>query len=450
MTKLITKSFVLLSFLILHCGPLLAEITDTDSLVDAINNAQPEETIEIPAGRFELSAAIKLKSNITLHGASIGKTIITGSKDWKPGTDSLPRKDDPESYLFSLNQVSGIKISDMTLKGPNLHGAIFAIRSKEIELYNLHFENFLWASIRAFVVSNMKVHDNEFVDAGGKVKHTGGALFLHFPSDSEFWNNRIRKTEKHPNNFFGFKGVKATRCRFHHNTVDVSFSLEFPFQGDKSVEIDHNSFAGVISIPKYAGGPVFEKEKSFHIHHNWLKRSYAMEWARNGVEIDHNLFDFKTEDDGGNLISDFGRVPAPGYTDFHDNLIRNPGRGIFWSKCGYNQFHFYNNHVIANTLSRKDGLFGFNKNTDFKSIIIRDNIFELNEKNPRPLMRNEESYKSIIENNQLTNVSDSDSFKNPRTKSKQGLTNPLKFKCGVDDEFQVTGWKVTSKSTSLK
>jgi hypothetical protein len=83
-----------------------------------------------------------------------------------------------------------------------------------------------------------------------------------------------------------------------------------------------------------------------------------------------------------------GLKAAPGPTSFHDNLIRNPGRGIFWSAGIYNGLTFANNHVRANTLSRTEGFFGFNAGNDFASTIIRDNIIEGIAANPRPLVRN--------------------------------------------------------------
>ncbi|MEQ8784819.1 MAG: right-handed parallel beta-helix repeat-containing protein [Pirellulaceae bacterium] len=424
------------------------EISTVDALVKAINEGRPGDTVRIAAGRFELNAPLAPKQKMTIEGAGPGKTILTAADSWNPGVAGLPDSENPAAYLFSFHKTGGVTISGMTLTGPKLHGAIYCDGCEDLELFNLRVESFLWSGVRTYRMSGFKVHDNEFVDAGGKVKHTGGALYMHYSTDSEFWNNRITKTDGRSNNFFGFKGRKGTRCRFHHNTVDVNFSLEFPFENDSEVEIDHNAFAGVVSIPKYAGGAVVEEGGSFHIHHNRITKSYALEWARNGAEVDHNLFDFSTNDDGGNLISEFGRVVSPGPTDFHDNLIKNPGRGVFWSKGTYDNFRFYNNHVIACTPTRQDGLFGFPPGTDFETIVIRDNIIECAKENPRPLMRNEASYKAVIENNQLVNVSDAESYVNRQTGAKRGPTEPLKFACGVNGEVLVDGWKATPQPGS--
>ncbi len=419
-----------------------AQITDVQKLVDAVNNGSPGDTVNVGPGTFKLTVPLVPKPKMVIKGAGAGKTVITAADSWKPGIAGLPKKDNPKAYLFSFQRKTpGVKICNMTLTGPNLHGAIYCDNCDGLELCHLRIENFRWSSILTYRMNTFRVHDNEFIDAGGKIKWNGGALRMHYTRDSEFWNNRITKTKNHPNNFFGFVGRQGRNCRFHHNTVEVSFSLEFAFYNSHNIEIDHNYFSGVISIPKFGGGSVPKDGYTFWIHHNWFKNSYAIEYARNAAKIDHNLFDFSTKNDKGNLITNHGKKECPGPTDFHNNLILNPGRGIFWSKGVYNNFRFYNNHVKANTLTRKDGLFGFPKKTDFKTILIRDNIIECTKKNPRPLMRNKESYTAKVENNHLLNVSDSDSYSNKDAERPVGLLKPLRFKCGVNEEFVVKGWE---------
>ena len=184
------------------------------------------------------------------------------------------------------------------------------------------------------------------------------------------------------------------------------------------MEIDHNVCHGTISIPKYAGGPVPKSGRTFHIHHNWFRDSYSIEFVRNGVEIDHNLFDFDVQKDHGNLISGFGKAAAKGPASFHNNLVSNPGRGVIWINEVFNNLEIRNNHIITRTTAtpRKDGLFGFNPGCDFKTISIRDNVIEC-QGQARPLLRCNESYGAVIRNNRLTNVSDTDRYDNPRTRA---------------------------------
>ena len=127
----------------------------------------------------------------------------------------------------------------------------------------------------------------------------------------------------------------------------------------------------------------------------------------------------------------------------------NPGRGIFWSEGVYNNFSFYNNEVIANeTITpRVEGLFGFNGNTDFSTIAIKDNIIKVNGLS-RPLLRNEESYGAIIENNILTNVSDLNKLSNLDTGAPRGLLEPLLFTVGVDNKWMVDGFDLSPVNTA--
>lgn len=431
----------------------IAQINDVASLVAAVNNGAPGATVQIAAGTYALTAPLTPKAGMKLIGAGAGQTIITAAASWSPGITGLPDDGVTQStavrsaYLINLgDNTHDVEISHLTLTGPNHHGAIFGNNCDRLRLHHLELNNFLWSSIRTFQMDDGRIHDNVFIDAGGRAGITsgitGGAVYVTFVKTSEFWNNRITKTAAHPGNFFGFKGRKGTDCRFHHNTVRVSFSFEFPFENDLNVEIDHNDFSGVISLPKSGGGPVYDSTvgKSFHIHHNWLKSSYALEWARNSAEIDHNFFDFQTSDDGGNLITGFGSTTALGPTRFHNNHVRNPGRGLFTTSFVYNNFSFYNNHVKAATLTRTEGLFGFNSGNDFSTTIVRDNIIECVAGNPRPLVRNSASYAAVIENNTLINITDTASYANPATSAPRGPLTPLHFEVGVQGETVVDGW----------
>ena len=184
-----------------------------------------------------------------------------------------------------------------------------------------------------------------------------------------------------------------------------------------------------------------EGQRSFHIHHNYFTTSYAIEFPRNNVEIDHNLFDFDVKQDGGNLISGFGGVAALGPAWFHNNLVNNPGRGVIWNERAFTKLEIRNNHIVTRTTAtpRTSGLFGIG-GTDFTQTKIFDNIIECRGQ-ARPLLRSEPSYGAQVSNNRLTNVSDTDHYKNAMTDAKPGLEQPLKFQCGVHDELSVDGWQ---------
>jgi nitrous oxidase accessory protein len=362
---------------------------------------------------------------------------------------------DVDAYLIRIRRdTAGVTISDMTLHAPQLHGAIFAWFPTGLNLHHLRIKETMWSGIRTFGMKKTKIHDCEFVDAGGRwdkgmpgVKRgiTGGAIFAIWMADCEIFDNRfVRTRTAREHEFYGIKVRQAKQCRVHHNTIEVNFSMEFPFENDGDNELDHNVCHGTISFPKYAGGAVPKSGKTFHVHHNWFKDSYSIEFVRNGVEIDHNLFDFDTAADHGNLISGFGKADAKGPALFHNNLVSNPGRGVIWINEVYNHLEVRNNHIIARTTAtpRNEGLFGFNPKCDFKTITIKDNLIEC-EGTARPLLRSKESYDSVVENNTLTNVSDADKLKNPKRARTIGLEKPLRFECGVKGEFTVDGWKVS-------
>jgi len=434
-------------------------VTTAAALVAAVRDRAPGSTIEMGPGVFELSDPLEPKAGMALKGAGTDKTILTHPADWKPSTGKLPDSEinmnriDTRAYLIRLqDKAADIEISHLALRGPQMHGAVFGLGNRNARLHHLRFENVLYCGIRAFGMKESKIHDCEFIDAGGKWERggipgtdggiSGGAIFVIWMSDSEIAHNRIRRTKSgRQHGHYGVKGRGGRDIHIHHNTIEVNFSIEFPFEGNERVEIDHNILNGVVSIPKWAGGHIPNTGRSFHIHHNYFTTSYAIEFVRNAVEIDHNLFDFDVNSDGGNLISAFGRMKAPGPAVFHNNLVSNPGRGVIWIKEPYDRLTVRHNHIITRTTvtPREDGLFGLNSRSDFSSIQITDNIIECIGQ-PRPLLRNDTSYRAIIRNNRSTNVSDSDRFQNPQTDAIPGLEEPLRFQCGVHGMSAVDRW----------
>ncbi len=438
-------------------------INTVADLVKAVNDGAEGSTIIIAPGTYALSAPLEPKSGMTITGAGMDQTIITHVAEWKPATSTLPDPEmrtkgmDTNAYLIRLkDKAEKVTISGLTLLGPQLHGGIFGVDNTHLHIHAVRIKDTLWTGIRTFSMQHAKIIDNEFIDAGGRWEKgkpgvkggiTGGAIFAIWMKDTEIAHNRFTRTQMDKQDeFYGIKVRQGKRCHVHHNTIMVNFSIEFPFENDEDVEIDHNICDGTISIPKHAGGPVPESGKTFHIHHNVFHNSYSIEFVRNGVEINNNLFTFETDKDWGNLISGFGKADAKGPAKFHNNLIKNPGRGVIWINEPYNGLEIRNNHIITNTTTtpRTEGLFGFNSKCDFSTFVIKDNIIECIGQ-ARPLLRTPESYKSLIENNQLTNVSDTDKYDNKKTDKKTGLEAPLQFKAGVHEEYTVDGWNVTKK-----
>ena len=327
--------FVLVLASIPNSARAAVPVDSAAKLVAAVRDGAEGDTIEIAAGRFELDSTLELKAKMTLKGAGLDKTILTHTKNWKPSTKTLPDPEmkldglDTDAYLIRIKRdTAGVTITGLTVRAPQLHGAIFAWFHIGLHVHHVKIQETLYSGIRTFGLQKAKIHDCEFVDAGGRWDNgkpgvkgglTGGAIFSIWMSDTEISHNRFVRTRQGPaEEFYGIKGRQGQRCHIHHNTIETNFSIEFPFEGDEDNEIDHNVCHGTISIPKYAGGNVPKSGRTFRIHHNWLKDSYSIEFVRNGVEIDHNLFDFDVKNDGGNLISSFGDVAAKGPARFHN------------------------------------------------------------------------------------------------------------------------------------
>ncbi len=436
--------------------PAWGQVATVAELVDAVTNGAAGDQVVVAAGTYELTGPLRPKAGMTIVGAGAGQTVLTAAASWSPGTAGLPDgatnsgSVNRNAYLVDLgDNVHHVTVADLTLRGPALHGAITGNDCDHLEVRGVSIEDVLWSGIRTFRMDHARIHGSTFVDAGGQYGTTGGAIYATWFADSEIWDNTFRRSSGSPRNVYGIKGRQAKRVRIHHNTIRTNFSIELPHENDQYVEIDHNYVTGTISIPKHGGGSVPTGGYTFHIHHNYSSSSYALEWARNGAEVDHNLFDFSVAKDGGNLISSWTPI-SQGPTRFHHNLIKNPGRGVFWSEHVFNHIEFANNHVVANetVTPRTDGFFGLNPATDFSTVTVRDNIFEVVGRS-RGLMRNAASRTAVIENNRLVNVSDTAGYANPQTGAPQGLTEPLAFRAGASGEYEVDGWDVRPYQESL-
>jgi nitrous oxidase accessory protein len=201
------------AFLVLALTPALAfaapPVKTATELVAAVKAAKEGDTIELAAGPFELDATLELKAKMTLKGAGMDKTTLTHTTGWKPSTKALPDPEmrleglDTDAYLIRIKRdTSGVTISDMTLHCPQLHGAVFAWFHKELHLHHLRIKETLYSGLRTFGMQKAKIHDCEFVDAGGRwdkgqpgVKggNTGGGIFACWMADCDIHDNRFTR-----------------------------------------------------------------------------------------------------------------------------------------------------------------------------------------------------------------------------------------------------------------
>lgn len=181
------------------------------ALVAAMQEAREGATIELAAGIFELEAPLELKAGMTLKGAGKDRTILTHAASWKPSTQTLPDPEmttkglDTSAYLIRLkDNAVNITVSDFTLSGPQLPGAIYGWGNSNLHLHHLRIQDTLWSGIRTFLMRNARIHDCEFIDAGGRWERgepglksgiTGGAIFSIWMADTEIAHNRFTRTQ---------------------------------------------------------------------------------------------------------------------------------------------------------------------------------------------------------------------------------------------------------------
>ena len=201
---------------VLASSPVLAfagrPVDTTAALVAAVRDGAEGATIEIAEGTFELDAPLEPKARMTLKGAGMAKTVITNAAGWKPSTKTLPDPEmttkgmDTNAYLIRLkDKAAGITISDLTLHGPQVHGAIYGWEPHDLHLHHVRIKETLWAGVRTFGMKKAKIHDCEFIDAGGRWEKgepgvkggiTGGAIFAIWMGDCEIFDNRFVRTRK--------------------------------------------------------------------------------------------------------------------------------------------------------------------------------------------------------------------------------------------------------------
>ncbi len=356
-------------------------VNNVNGLMRAVNDGKTNAVILIEPGTYVLTAPLRPKDGMTIQGAGVDKTILKAANSWAYSLASLPDGDEKakynsNGYLIFVGSSNNVTLKNMTLTGAKLHGAVYAKHNKGLNLLNLTIKDFLWAGMRTYATSNINAQNNTMINAGGKKGVTGAAFYFNHGSNHVFNNNKIYKTADYNNNFYGFKATNSKYVKITNNDVGVNFSVEFAHQHAQNVEISHNRLSGTVSLPEHSGGSVpADTGITFDIYHNWFQQSYSLEWPRNGVLVHDNLFDFDVKDSGGNLISNFASVTASGDAKMYNNLTRNPGRGIYWSKGAYNNFSFYNNHIKSASYKydwgRRLPFFELSPKTDFSTIVIK-------------------------------------------------------------------------------
>ena len=445
-------------------------VTTTAELVAAVDANPPGTTVNVAAGTYSLPSSLKLKSGMSLIGAGAGQTIIQNAAAFAFPAAAWYDADvnfefsNPTAYLIDLGRdQANLTVRNLTLTGPQVYGGIHYIACNNVTISGVEFINFRWSGIRGFIGDNIFITDNRFIDAGGQTVNldgsfgsTGGSMFISYMGMSLIDNNRFERSGTRADNVFGVKGRELRNTRISNNTIRCDFAIELPFENDYYVDIENNFLDGVLSVPRYAGGllpPTGANPYTFRIRNNYFTKSYSIEGPHNGMIVERNVFDFPVDSDYGNLFSTFDpgsdTPAAPGPLNFNNNIVINPGRGVFWSDAVWNNLSFTNNHIQANEITPSqypEGLFSFRDSspamggqlTNYNTITIASNKVEVFGQ-ARALIRYSSAYAANIFNNELINIADAGAMTNQETGAPRGLLTPLNFNVGVNGEFNVNG-----------
>ena len=161
--KILLQLTLLLSFVSVGVA---VPIETVEELVAAVRDGDEGAMIEIGPGTFALKAPLEPKARMTLSGSGAEKTIIISDSAWRPSVETLPDPEmrtegmDTRAYLLRLqDKAVGITVSNMTLRGTGLHGAIFGFGNKDLHVHRLKIEDVLWSGIRTFAMQGARIHD---------------------------------------------------------------------------------------------------------------------------------------------------------------------------------------------------------------------------------------------------------------------------------------------------
>ncbi len=145
-----------------------------------MENGVEGDAIEIGSGVFRLERPLSPKPGMTLRGAGMAATVITHMATWRPSTKALSTPEatlkgfDKDAYLIRLpDGAAGVSLSDLTLRGPGMHGAIFGVNNREVDVSRVRIQDFLANGIRTFGLKSSRIVDCEFIDAGGRWERGG-------------------------------------------------------------------------------------------------------------------------------------------------------------------------------------------------------------------------------------------------------------------------------------
>ena len=232
---------------------------DTIPIQNAINNTS-NNIIYFPAGVYNISDTLVLRSNITLYGQGELSQIKVINYNKK--------------CFYSYNLIENVEIKDLKLVGsairknqyPTECSAINIVNMNNVRIYNCIFTGFN-SNIEISKGKLLRIYNNNILDAlqfddtvqdpSGESSTGGYGIVTHQVSDLDIFNNFI-KSERHC--VYIGRGKSFKDVRIYNNTLygDNSYktfqtTYEYVIKirpGDGNILIDnniiHNGYGGII------------------------------------------------------------------------------------------------------------------------------------------------------------------------------------------------------------
>ena len=334
-------------------------------------------TIQLGAGTFVVNQRAGLKKGWTLNGQGHTggtTTTVTNAESFVSSGDRCHNqlKDVPlDDYMLAGSGLEDVTISNIIFtsnQNQPLDGALFFKYGQRIELYNLLIKDFSWNGLLFYATKEVEVHHVFFTDASYEenCKHWSGGMRTQYMKDLTVHHCEFKTTK---GGGYGYKGAEHERAKFYdnvfHNNVSKgpndgrSFDFESAHEFEYELEIYNNTFNGMVSVPRGGSQSLTHHadnakkfQYSIRIHDNTFYGSGGIEGPRGHLEIDHNYFAQKWNNDGRVYEVHGGANDGPVY--IHHNVAECSMGFVFKKEQLDENMFIYNNTVYMINSTRNN------------------------------------------------------------------------------------------------
>src|SRR5659263_221908 len=246
---------------------------DENGINDAINMAQPGDTVLLKSGTYQLTERITMKSGIHLRGESATNTILRAGPN--TGGSVSGKTTDGWIYCIGLNDIEISNIAFTSSASSTKDGGLGETRN----------------CILLRGCTNVKIHDNEVI------KYVyNDFVKCHAGDNIQVYDN----SGQCGHDFVEFLS-ETKNSRAYGNNIVVQTNTGIRCDGASNIELDHNTLTG-------AGGT------------GWCL--FEMESALSNINIHHNICHDYRGSSGSYVVAP---VHVSGSVSVHDNIIWNCG-----------------------------------------------------------------------------------------------------------------------------